>query len=121
MEETQLQDENQFGFGYKGNSATSALEYSVQNGISGDLLNILLDFVNSRKQRVVFNGSNTNWVDVKAGLPQGSIMGALIFLIYINNLPEGLITKAKLFTDDASFFFRLFQTSQLVPKNSIMT
>ena len=75
-----------------------------QNGISGELLNILVDFLNNRKQRVVLNGQSSNWVDVKAGVPQGSIMGPLLFLIYINDLPEGLITNAKLFADDTSLF-----------------
>ena len=91
-----------------------------QNGISGELLNILVDFLNNRKQRVVLNGQSSNWVDVKAGVPQGSIMGPLLFLIYINDLPEGLITNAKLFANDTSLF-RLFETSLLVPKNSTMT
>ena len=81
------------------------LIYKLQeNGISGELLNIIVDFLNNRKQRVVLNGQSSNWVDVKAGVPQGSIMGPLLFLIYINDLPEGLITNAKLFADDTSFF-----------------
>ena len=73
-----------------------------QNGISGELFNILIDFLNSRKQRVVLNGQSSNWVDVKAVVPQGSIMGVLLFLICINDLPEGLITNAKLFRDIAA-------------------
>ena len=73
-----------------------------QNGISGELFNILTDFLNSRKQRVVLNGQSSNWVDVKAVVPQGSIMGVLLFLICINDLPEGLITNAKLFRDIAA-------------------
>ena len=91
-----------------------------QNGISGELLNNLIDFLNNRKQRVALNGQSSNWVDVKAGVPQGSVMGPLLFLIYIDDLSEGLITNAKLFADDTSFF-RLFETSLLVPKNSTMT
>ena len=75
-----------------------------QNGISGELLNIQIDFLNNRKQIVVLNGRSSNWIDVKAGVPQGSIMGPLLFLIYINDLPEGLITNAKLFADDTSLF-----------------
>ena len=46
-----------------------------QNGISGELLNIVIDFRNNRKQRVVFNDQTSNWVDVKVGVPQVSIMG----------------------------------------------
>ena len=76
----------------------------IQNGISGELLNILIDSLNNRKQRVVLNGQSSNWVHVKTGVPQGSIMGYLLFLIYINDLPEGLITNAKLFADDMSLF-----------------
>ena len=75
-----------------------------QNGISGELLNILTGFVNNRIQRIVLNCQKLNWVDVKAGAPQGSIMVPLIFLIYINDLPEGLIANAKFFPDDMSLF-----------------
>ena len=56
------------------------LIYKLQhNSISGKFLYILIDFLNIWKQRVVLNGQNSNWVDVKAGVPQGSIMGPLLF------------------------------------------
>ena len=67
-------------------------------------MNILNDFLNNRKQIVALNGQSSNWVDVKAGVPQGSIMWPLLFLIYINDLPECLISKAKLVADDTSIF-----------------
>ena len=44
------------------------------------------------------------WTNVEAGVPQGSILGPLLFLIYINDLPENLISNPKLFADDASLF-----------------
>ena len=76
----------------------------TQNGISGNLLNLLRDFLNERKQRVILNGQFSTWKNVSAGVPQGSILGPLLFLIYINDLTEGLSTNAKLFADDTSLF-----------------
>ena len=52
---------------------------SKQNGISGKLLRLIKDFLSNRKQRVVLNGQCSSWMDVKAGVPQGSILGNLIF------------------------------------------
>ena len=75
-----------------------------QNGISGNLLETLTDFLKDRKQRVALNGQNSSWANVEDGVPQGSILGRLLFLIYINNLPDKLSTNVKLFADDTSLF-----------------
>ena len=75
-----------------------------QNGISGNLLNLLRDFLRNRKQRVLLNGKVSDWSDVRADALQGSILGLLLLLIYINDLSEGLSSNAKLFADDTSFF-----------------
>ena len=75
-----------------------------QNGISGDLLQILSDFLRNRKQRVVLNGQNSSWTNVHAGVPQGSILGPPLFSIYINDLADDLSSNVKLLADDTSLF-----------------
>ena len=75
-----------------------------QNGISGNLLNIFEDFLRNRKQRVVLNGQTSNWKNIHACVPQGSILGPLLFLVYINDLAENLSSNPKLFADDTSLF-----------------
>ena len=75
-----------------------------QNGTSDKILNIITDFLSFRKQRVVLNGQASPWVSIEASVPQGSILGPLLFLIYINGLSDDLSTTAKLFADDTSLF-----------------
>ena len=73
------------------------------NGISGNLLHILSDFLRDRKQRVALNGKKSTWGNVNAGRPQGSILRPLLLLIYVNDLSGDLSSKAILFADDISF------------------
>ena len=75
-----------------------------QNGISGESLHILSDFLSNRKQKVVLNGQNLSFTNIHAGVSQGSILGPLLFLICINDLSDNLTSNAKLFADDASLF-----------------
>ena len=73
-------------------------------GICGNYYGLIHSFLSDRHQRVVLNGQSLNWSHIKAGVPQGSILGLLLFLVYINDLPEGLAMSAKLFADDTSLF-----------------
>ena len=73
-------------------------------GISGNLLNLMESFLSERYQRVLNNGQSSEWASIKAGVPQGSILGPLLFLIYINDFSDGIISNVKLFADDTSIF-----------------
>ena len=75
-----------------------------QNGISGNLSNLSRDFLSCRKQRVVLNGQHLSWGNVTAGVPQGSILGPLLFLFYVDDLRNNLSLNCKLFADDTSLF-----------------
>ena len=61
-----------------------------QNGISGSLLKLFQNYLNDRNQRVVLNGSFSEFFSIESGVPQGSILGPLLFLIYINDLEKTL-------------------------------
>ena len=61
-------------------------------------------FLCNRKHRVVLNGQVSIWVSVNAGVPHGSILKPLLFLIYINDLSDNLSSNVKLFIDDTSIF-----------------
>ena len=70
----------------------------------GNLLDLLSSFLSDREQRVLLNGQTSEWRNVTAGFPKGSILGPLLFLIYISDLSGDLSSKAKLFADDTSLF-----------------
>ena len=74
------------------------------NGIDGQLYLLIENFLSERYQRVVLNGKASSWKRVSAGVPQGSVLGPLFFLIYINDLAEGVTCKVNFFADDTSMF-----------------
>ena len=73
-------------------------------GISGELCNLLENYLSGRFQRVILNGQNLSWRPVLAGVPEGSILGPLLFLGYINYLSNELRSNVKLYADDTSLF-----------------
>ena len=70
------------------------------NEICGNALQLIKSFLHNRCQRVVLNGQSSSWLSIRAGVPQGSVLGSLFFLIYVNNLLEGMNSEVKLFADD---------------------
>ena len=82
-----------------------SLIYKLEkNGIDEPVLEILTDFLKSRKQRVVLNGQHSSWSDALAGDSQGSILGLLLFFICLNDLSGSFQFNPKLLADDTSLF-----------------
>ena len=76
----------------------------VQNGIDGHILEFFKSYLSNRKQRVVLNGHCSDWAPILSGVPQGSVLGPLLFLIYINDLECGIKSQIKFFADDTSLY-----------------
>ena len=72
------------------------------------------NYLENREQRVVLNGQTSEWRNIKSVVPQGSVLGPLLFLIYINNLPDGLVSICKIFADDTSLFSKVFDITKSV-------
>ena len=77
------------------------------SGIDGCLLNWLRHFLIGRKQRVVVRGTCSEWSSVTSGTPQGTILGPLLFLLYINDLSECVSSTVKLYADDKKIYRKI--------------
>ena len=73
-----------------------------QVGIEGMVLNWLSSYLENRRQQVVINGCNSSVFPVKAGVPQGSVLGPLLFLVIFNDITQGIDSTMSLFADDSS-------------------
>ena len=76
-------------------------------GITQQVLNWVTSFLHERTQRVVIRGTASEPFDVTSGVPQGSVLGPVLFLIYINDLPLEVISPVSLFADDSKVFSRI--------------
>ena len=74
--------------------------------IDKDIINWIQSFLINRKQRVKVNGKYSNWESVISGIPQGTILGPILFIIYINDLPDKVEGRAmmSLYADDAKLY-----------------
>ena len=85
-------------------------------GIRGKLHTWLRCFLTERKQRVVVNGTSSDWSAVSSGVPQGTVLGQVLFLLYINDLPNSISSTVKLFADDSVVYRQI----QRVEDHSIL-
>ena len=84
-------------------------------GIGGELINLFKDYLQACQQSVVLNGFSSSWEVIKSGVPQGSVLGPLLFLIYINDLSDGLSSTCNIFSNDTSLFS--FVHDKYVPRD----
>ena len=75
-----------------------------QNDVSDNMLKLFQNYLSNRKQRVVLNGSCSDYSSIESGVPQGSVLGPLLFLVYINNLERNIKSNVKFFADDTMLF-----------------
>lgn len=80
-------------------------------GISGKLDGWIKSFLMGRKQRVHIKGVYSEWVDVLSGVPQGSVLGPILFVIFINDMPNNIKSNISLFADDTKIF-RILKTQE---------
>ena len=83
-----------------------------QHGIQDNTLHWVKSFLIGRRQSVLVNGDMSDEVPVTSGVPQGSVLGPLLFLLYINDLPENIVSQVRLFADDTAVYLAVNSTSQ---------
>ena len=75
-----------------------------QNGVSGMFLSLLKSYLSNRQQRVVLNGKTSDDALIESGVPQGSVLGPLLFLVYINDLEKNIKSRVRFFADDTMLY-----------------
>ena len=84
----------------------------LQNyGIKGKVLLWIKAFLSGRRQRVILRNGSSNWQPVISGVPQGSILGPILFLLYVNDLPDYVKHTAKMFADDTKLYTKINSVS----------
>ena len=82
-------------------------------GISGQIFGLISSFLSNRRLRVVLDGKSSEEYPVNAGVPQGSILGPTLFLLYINDLPDDVICNIAIYADDTTLYSKCNQASDL--------
>ena len=73
-------------------------------GVNGPILQWLQNFLENRRQKVTVDGEESDWGEVRSGVPQGSVIGPTMFILYINDMPDVVESFIQLFADDAKVF-----------------
>ena len=83
-------------------------------GDEGEFLLLIKNYLHNRQQRVAFNGQIYEWERIYLGVLRGSGLGLLLFLIYINDLPDGITSMCKIFADDSYIFSKVLDVNKSV-------
>lgn len=83
----------------------------TSTGGEGNLLTWFASYLSNRKQRVVIEGVHYDWRNIEAGVPQGSVLGPLLILIYVNDLPSSVISNCLLLADDCLLLVEVLSPS----------
>ena len=76
------------------------MEKIAANGVGGEISKWIQSWLTDRKQRVIVNNVTSDWIPVISGVPQGSVLGPCLFVIYINNIDDAVSSKILKFADD---------------------
>ena len=91
-------------------------------GVRGNLLDWFISYLSGRTQRVTIDGVSSSWRRITAGVPQGSVLGPLLFLVYINDIVDQISSDCFLFTDDSLLLDEVTSPTQSAVKlNSDLT
>ena len=81
--------------------------------ISGQIFGLISSYLSNRQLQVVLDGKSSQEYPVNAGVPQGSILGPTLFLLYINDLPDDVICDIAIYADDTTLYSKCYQASDL--------
>ena len=81
-------------------------------GVRGHVLHWIKAFLAKRSQTVVLEGEKFSQVSVTSGVPQGSVLGPIVFLVFINGLPDPIRSKVRLFADDTAIYLAVSNLEQ---------
>ena len=91
------------------------LKLKNQNNIDGNLVKFFVNYLQGRKQRVILDNCSSEFIDVLSGVPQGSILGPLLFILFINDIYKGIDkdTNIGLYADDTKMWCKIFFLTRL--------